>query len=79
MSLSTLADSVVSGTSRQILAENDQLWVEKSAGILRKIPASLVETPEGQYLFCQSKVTGSADGERLRRKRPQQFVNSYRA
>jgi hypothetical protein len=31
MSLSTLADSVVSGTFRQILAENDQLWAEKSA------------------------------------------------
>jgi hypothetical protein len=44
MSLSALADSVVFGTFRQILAENNQLWPEKGAGILQKIPASLGET-----------------------------------
>ena len=48
-------------------AENNQLWAEKSAGILRKIPASLGETPEGDISFASQKVIGSADGERLRR------------
>jgi hypothetical protein len=69
---------VQSAPNREGYGQAIPLSAKKSAGISKKIPASLGDAPEGR-LICRSKMTGSAEGRRTQCDKPQQFDNGYRA